>query len=173
MSIFTIARRILFAPTVAADWIGINSSHYDSHCGTSGTRTIQEALDGTDFWEHLVDETHWFIVDLGQTYNVTKVRGRSNYVYDPTSINIYVSDNKEDWGVAVATGIDTWKNTDEWVEVNTTSKNGRYVKVEIVDTEVSYWIGFGSTSFFTIFDVYGEAGAPPAGIPILRRRREE
>ena len=140
-----------------ADWLGINSSHLDSHCGNSGVRKLDEALDGTDSWDHDVDETHWFILDLGVSYNITKVRGRSDDTDDPIDVNVYVSNDKENWGVAVASGINTWQDTANWVEVDTTDKEGRYVKVEIVDTEdLRRDLGFGDTSpTFSIFDVYG------------------
>jgi len=141
----------------AVGWIGINSSHYDSHCGDFGSYTIEKALNGTDAWYHMVAEVHNVVLDLGQVYNVKKVRGRSNLTYDPTSVNIYVSNDKESWGAAVASGIDTWQNTNEWQEVDTVYKSGRYVKVEIAETEagVSDVLMFGSDAPFEIFDVYG------------------
>lgn len=141
----------------AQNWFGINSSHYDSHCGDSGVNTVEAGLDGTGFWSHLSDETHWVILDLGQTYSVQKVRGRSDYAnFDPTDVNIYVSNDKGDFGAAVASGINTWQDTRDWVEVDTTDKEGRYVKVEIIDTEdAGDSLGWGDVvpSPITIFDV--------------------
>lgn len=154
----------------AADWIGIDSTHYDSHCGDNGQETIEEALDGTDEWRHLVNETHWFIIDLGQEYSIQKVRGRSDRPFDPIDVNIYVSNDKASWGAAVASGINTWQDTTNWADVDNTDKNGRYVKVEIVDTESSGFIYFGGPdpSHFKIFDVYGEAtGAATAAQAII------
>jgi len=155
-----------------ADWIGVGSSHYDSHCGDDGARTIEEALDGTDYWLHEVNETHWFVLNLGQTYNITKVRGRSDYpilTRDPDDVNIYVSDDKANWGTAVASGITTWQDTTAWVEVDVTDKNGRYVKVEIVSTEsADNYLRFGdSPGPFTIFDVYGEVPAGGAEVAVF------
>ena len=74
---------------MAADWIGIDSSHLDSHCGENVGKTLQEALDGTDYWAHEVEETHWFILDLGQSYNIIKIRGRSDSSDDPTNRGRY------------------------------------------------------------------------------------
>ncbi len=150
---------------MAADWIGITSAHYVLHCGDDGLNTIEEALDGTDQWYHGTDETHWFFIDLGEEYNVQKVRGRSNGNDDPIDVNIYVSNDPDNWGAAVASGVD-FSNTASpaWVEVDTTDKDGRYVMVEIEDTEdASKILEFGGEPTFTIFDVYGEAtAAPPA-----------
>ena len=164
-----------------ADWLGINSSHLDSHCGNSGVRKLDEALDGTDSWDHDVDETHWFILDLGVSYNITKVRGRSNTAAfggsDPIDVNIYVSTDGTTWGDAVASGITTWQDRTDWdgdAVIDCTPKEGRYVKIEIIDTEdtdTPDGIKFGASPAFTILDVYG-LFVSSAGIPILRRRRE-
>jgi len=144
------------------DWLGISSSEHDSCCGNCVGEgpTLENALDGTFYWQHDETETHWFILDLGQTYTIKKVRGRSLTLEDPTSVNIYVSDSKTSWGTAVATGINTWQDIPIWQEVDTTDKNGRYVKVEIETTEETRnsYIQFGGEppGYFTIFDVYGD-----------------
>ena len=150
------------------DWVGVDSSHIlaggagTAFCGEDGIYTLEAGLNGARTWDHDVDETHWFIIDLGVSYNIQKVRGRSDKLRDPIDVNIYVSDDTENWGAAVATGISIWQDTTSWVEIdvvdqigrNTTPKNGRYVKVEIIDTEnVSKELSFGNN--FTIFDVYG------------------
>ncbi len=149
---------------IPPDWITITSSHYEDHCGDSFGHTIQEALDGDDFWDHFVNETHWFILDLGASYNIQKVRGRSLHTRDPTDANIYVHPTTKteggDWGVAVASTITTWQDTSSWVEIDTTDKEGRFVKVEIITTEdASHNLYFGESGapYFTIFDVYGIA----------------
>ena len=142
------------------DWLGIGSSEYDSHCGDTDGHTLQEALDGDDYWYHAVDEQHWFILDLGSNYTVRKMRGRSNYIADPTDVDVFVSMNKTDWGTAVATAINTWQDTAAWVEVDTTDKEGRYIKVVIEDTEAgTNHIRWGQNpllSPISIFDVYGD-----------------
>ena len=137
-------------------WFDVNNSHYDSSCGDTGGHTASEALGGTDYWYHEVNETHWFIIDLGAEYNITKVRGRSNLSMDPIDVNVYVSTTNGNWGVAVASGISTWQDTNDWVEIDTTDKTGRYVKVEIEETEHWWdWIMFGDSSpLLPIFDVY-------------------
>jgi len=145
---------------LADDWLGISSAEYDSHCGDDGTNTIETALDGTRLWKHAVDEDHWFILDLGSTHTIKKFRGRSNSIgNDPLKIDIYVSDSKTEWGAAVATDIDTWQDTDEWVEVDSTDKDGRYIKVVIKDTEAANryldWRAYDG-GWITIFDAYGD-----------------
>ena len=144
---------------MAADWLGINSSHYDSHCGDDGTNTVEGALDGSGYWYHGTEHTHWFVVDLGQIYDVQKIRGRSEVLdYDPIDVNIYVSVDGIDWGAAVASGVSTWQDTGVWQEVDCTDKQGQFVKVEIIETErVLNELGFGGyPDPVTIFDVYGE-----------------
>ncbi len=144
------------------DWLGISSSEHDSCCGNCVGEgpTLENALDGTFYWQHDETETHWFIIDLGQRYIIKKVRGQSDTYKDPTDVNIYVSDSKTSWGTAVATGISTWQDTPIWQEIDTTDKNGRYIKVEIETTEDSKfnYIEFGrySPEFVTIFDAYGD-----------------
>lgn len=137
-------------------WFGVSSAHIDSFCGEEEATTLADGLDGTVRWEHWENHTHWFIIDLGATYNVRKVRGRSNYGdYDPTDVDIYVSDDKENWGAAVQEEITTWQDTTSWVEIDTTDKDGRYVKVEILSTEnISNSLTFGDVPPFTIFDVF-------------------
>ena len=160
--------------TVPPDWIGIDNTYImaggagTGFCGEEAGWTLADALDGTDVWWHDVDETHWFIIDLGTTYSVTFVRGRSREGVgsgQPTDVNIYVSDNIEAWGAAVASSIFTWANTSTWVNIDTTDKDGRFVLVEIVDTSSHtdiFWGGWDPYDFFTIFDVYGSAGAAEA-----------
>lgn len=147
--------------TYSTDWLYISSTEYDSHCGDDGSETIEEALDGTDAWTHEVDEDHWFILDLGETYTITEIRGRSNSNDDPTLVDVYVSDSKVSWGTAVAIDISIWQDTNDWQEVDSTDKDGRYVKVVITDTEdPSRDIRWGPpVSGFKIFDVYGEVAA--------------
>lgn len=148
-----------------ADWIGIDSSHLDSHTGDYSDpydpypNTLVRALNGIDFWGcYFLPMPYYFILDLNESYLISKVRGRSNVNGDPTNLSIYISDDKEEWGAAVATGITTWQDTSNWVEINVTNKKGRYVKVVIHASEwpagFLYW-GKNYPNSFKIFDVYG------------------
>lgn len=99
-------------------------------------------------------------MDMGRTLHVEQVRGRSggNLSCDPIAVNIYVSTDGITWGDAVNTAVITnWQDTYIWQETALTAKNGRYVKVEITNTEsVIKTLEFGGVtgSFFKIFDVY-------------------
>ena len=154
------------------DWLGISSSEYDSHCGDNNGHTLEEALDGTDYWYHMMTSghNHNFVLDLGQTYTVKKFRGRSFRASDPIDVDIYVSDNKSDWGTAVVSGISSWQDTGSWQIVDLAKyKHGRYIKVEVQDTEhfLDYieWGGSFGPPYMTIFDVY--AGIEPlANYPV-------
>lgn len=142
-------------------WLNINSSHLDSSCGHEYDLSVAAALDGSNIWQHNVNEIHWFILDLGQTFTLTKVKGRSNTPADPINVNIYVSDDKENWGEAVVAGIDTWQDCGglQWREIDIFEKSGRYVKVEIIETELVFGLIMwttGSPEFGSIFDIYGE-----------------
>jgi hypothetical protein len=92
---------------------------------------------------------------------VTKVRGRSNTSGDdPTEVDIYVSNSTSVWGTAVASNITTWQDRNDWdgdAVIDCTAKEGRFVKVEIIDTEDgSNDLVFGNESSpFQILDVYG------------------
>ena len=150
----------------ADDWLGISSSNLVADSGSyfEGWEDLDDALDGNTHWKSANDDTpQWFILDLEQTYTITKFRGRSiDSVGDPIDVDIYISTNNSTWGTAVATGITTWQDTASWIEVDSTDKVGRYIKVEIIDWEFRKYGGFnlvwGKTNFpyITIFDAYGD-----------------
>ena len=152
-------------------WLGINSSHLHSFCGGWG---LEYALDGRDYWSISVYQfkflPHWFILDLGKSTSITKVRGRSRTTLDPMSVDVYVSDDLQNWGTAVATNITTWQDTSSWVEIDTIDKVGRYIKVEINAIEgdggdhyMEWGLNDGPDSdYMTIFDAY--AGAYSGGV---------
>jgi len=150
---------------MADAWQDIDSNEYDSHCGDLIGKTLQEGLDGTDFWGHYVNHTHWFILDMSETYTIKKFRARTSMAADPTDVDLYVSDSKLDFGVAVATGINTWQDSDAWVEVDSTDKDGRYIKVVINSTEgvpVAGYVAWGNAPVpYKIIDVYGDVGGAP------------
>jgi hypothetical protein len=149
---------------MADAWLGISSAEHDSDCGNSG-RSLVDALDAANYWWHNVDETHWFVLDLVQTYTIKEVRGRS-YLFgkDPTDVNIYIDDSNPPTTLCEE-GIATWKDTDAWVEITlTTEGTGRYIKVEIENTEaVDRELAWGKAAppYYTIFDAYGDVAAPP------------
>lgn len=143
---------------MADDWLGINGTHYDSSCGQTGEATVISALNGTHYWYHEVNEVHWFILDLGQTYTIKKLKARSKFAYDPTDVNIYIDDSNPPTTL-IESGISVWQNTSDFVEVDITDSDGRYIKVEIADTEhASNYLLFGiaDAAPFNIFDVYGD-----------------
>ena len=151
-------------PLGADDWLGISSAELDSYCGQEFFCTLASALDGTGYWDHNENEVHWFVLDLGQSYDISKVRSRSETADDPTDVNIYIDDSNPPTTLCEE-GITTWQDTSNWVEITlTTPGTGRYIKVEIEDTEdFQNQIRYGDvTSPFTIFDAYGDvAEAPP------------
>ena len=142
------------------DWLGISSAEVDSSCGSDMDDTVELALDGIDRWYHATDHVHWFVLDLVNTYTIKKVRSRSNLTQDPTDVNIYIDDSNPPTTLCEE-GITTWQNTEEWIEIIlTTEGTGRYIKVEIENTEnVDRNLQWGAPSpYMTIFDAYGSAG---------------
>ena len=142
-------------------WIGFGSGNLLDYSGGAG---LEEALDGAGLWVSEEPEEHWFRIDLGSEYNITAVRGRSDEERDPVQVSIYVSNDPNDWGTAVAENINTWQDTADWQEVDTTDKLGRYIKVVIIATEEGDPGGltFGTNAGMTIFDAYEEEPAAPA-----------
>lgn len=81
-------------------------------------------------WSSETDATQWAYVDLGESYdmNYFSVIWESASVY-ASSFNIYVSDDPDNWGTAVATVSD---NATRNSEVTLDEKaHGRYVKLEV------------------------------------------
>ncbi len=157
--------------TTADGWLGINSSLLHSFCWGWG---LEGALDGEEFWNislyHWEFLPHWVILDLGESIPIKKVRGRSSTGLDPVNVDVYVSDDLESWGMAVATGITTWQDTSSWVEIDTIDKIGRYIKVEVTAAEGDggdHYMEWGENDepedHITIFDAY--AGGDVAVIP--------
>lgn len=158
-------------------WLNIDSSHLFDYCGYTfydNEGYLPWALDGADIWFDAVDENHFFILDLLDMYYITQVCGRSNgwyqvgYACDPTDIDIFISDDMNDWGSPVAYGISDFQDTSAWQIIATIPKAGRYVKVVIYDTEdFDRWLAWGRSqwdgSYFSIFDVYYDT--PPA-VPV-------
>jgi len=144
-------------------WLGIDSSHLDSYCGHGDNQPCANALDGTGTWYHWVDgaeaDEHWLILDLGASFIVSEVRSRSMTSMDPTNVDIYISDDKEDWGEAVATGISDWQDTGTWQIADVDDKRGQYILIDIRDVEGSPASGqlqYGdSDPPFKILDVFG------------------
>jgi hypothetical protein len=138
-------------------WFVVDGSNLHSCCAGESP-DLEAALDGTNVWTHSVTETHWFIIDLGTNYTVGKVRGRSITADDPTSVNIHVSRNLSfsENGAQVASDISKWQDTINWATVDSTDRDGRYIKVEITSTEDdNNHIQWGYMADpFTIFDAY-------------------
>ncbi len=164
------------AVAMADGWLGINSYHLHSFCWKWG---LEGALNGKDFWNisvyHFKFLPHWFILDLGESITIKKVRGRSRTSMDPISVDVYVSDDLESWGMAVATGITTWQDTSSWVEIDTIDKIGRYIKVEVTAIEgdggdhYKEWGQDGDPEDnITIFDAYaGDVTQDPGAFVLV------
>ncbi|MHA1303623.1 MAG: discoidin domain-containing protein [Candidatus Heimdallarchaeaceae archaeon] len=129
-------------------WINISSSHYDSSCGDEGGGyEATDMLDANGEWTHVVNENHWLILDLGSSKDIKKMRFRGQGTAAPDDMDIYISDNKADWGTAVATAVDPNSYGSAYTDVDVTDKTGRYVKFDIISTEHgSNYLGWGDTT---------------------------
>ncbi len=103
-----------------------------SKCGESSSFPATYSIDNIEwtYWSHLFDELHWVKYDLGQTYTITKIRVLPGIV-NWNSFEVYVSNDPNNWGTAVATGCSA--TVDIWNEITCTEKDGRYVYLKDID----------------------------------------
>ena len=119
--------------TAAVDSRAVNAVHGD-------TETYWHSE-----WNGVTDQLpHWIVVDLGETKTITGLNYLSRQVHyiDPTKGNvtdngrengriseyeIYVSDDPNNWGNAIASGI--WESTDDMRTANFPATSGRYYKL--------------------------------------------
>lgn len=102
---------------------------YDK-CGETIPYVASNAIDGNlfTFWRHSTTENHWIIVDMGRTMSISRIdvysAGSGSKWGLNKGIEVYVSDNPDDWGSAVWIGI---TNPVGWTGLF--SARGRYVKL--------------------------------------------
>ena len=108
------------------------------------------------YWYHDVSEEHWIIFDMGETYTVKKVRVyHVPYNTGNEPKEVFVSDNTESWGASVgASTANYWSDAEGWDEIDTTDKDGRYIKLTTTKVDdIMHWFEF---------DIYGDvSGGPP------------
>jgi len=114
---------------------------YDK-CGEDGNYLASNAIDGSTgtSWRHSTTENHWIILDMGKTMNISRIRiyqypwsSSPRWGY-PDGIEVYVSDDPDNWGSAVWTGT---LNSGDWQNSGTFSAEGRYVKLVSMSTSDS------------------------------------
>ena len=110
---------------------------YDK-CGESSPYVASRAIDGQtgSSWRHYATENHWIILDMGETMNISRIRiYQRSYDWGGSSgIEVYVSDDPEDWGSLLWTGrIDGYG----WEYSGTFSAEGRYVRLVSLSTSDS------------------------------------
>ena len=130
-----------------ATWTTPTAVH--SKCGEDGSYPATNTKDddtGT-YWRHSATCLHWIILDLGQTYAVSKIRLYQTVTAGQRwgktdGLDVYVSDDPADFGSAVWTGA---LNAEGWQESGAFSKNGRYVKlVSKADSQYQRMYEFGA-----------------------------
>jgi len=110
-------------PTAVYDKCGEDSWYPASNA-------IDEPTDSTPdtYWRHSSTCYHWITLDMGSTMDISRIRiYQRDYDWgDSAGIEVYVSDDPENWGSAVWTG-----RTDGygWEYSGTFNAQGRYVKL--------------------------------------------
>ena len=120
-------------------WITPDSSNLvaASDCGETTTYIIENMLDATGVWIHLVSEVHYFELDLGSSLDITRFNFKGNTSgggsgFAPTDMDVFVSTDGSTWGTAVLTGVDTSSYTGgTYGDFVSTRKTGRYIRFEI------------------------------------------
>lgn len=150
---------LLFAVKIAfsaEDWHSPTSVH-SFCCEYEGVGDAVDFIDGdTDsYWRTIDgDVIHWIILDMGQTYAISKVQQYHKIYQTWAEPIIYVSDDPENFGDSVgASSANYYTDPTGWDEIDITDKSGRYIKV----------VGNAETNYYWYeFQIYGEvAGAPP------------
>ncbi len=117
------------ATTQGLQWITPKAIY--NKCGESGGNIAANSIDGSTstYWRHDSTCYHWIIYDLGETMNISRVRiyqGVNDWG-STAGINIYISNDPQNWGSAVWTGrIDGGG----WVNSGQFQAQGRYIKLE-------------------------------------------
>ena len=122
--------------------------------------SLQQAINGTNAW-NILGQTppYYFVLDLKETRTITKLRARSITTSDPTDVNIYI-DNDNPPTTLIEQNISDWQDNASWQIVDITNTEGRYIKVEVIDTESALdWLVWGKPDpEITIFDVNATGG---------------
>ncbi|MEM4700686.1 MAG: discoidin domain-containing protein [Candidatus Bathyarchaeia archaeon] len=118
------------ATTQSPQWITPKTVY--NRCSESGSNVAANSIDGSTstYWRHDSTCYHWIIYDLGEPMNISRVRiYQGQYDWGSTAgINIYVSNDSQNWGSAVWTGRIDGDN--QWVASGQFQAQGRYIKLE-------------------------------------------
>jgi hypothetical protein len=114
------------ATTQSLQWITPQTVY--NKCGESGGNVATNSIDGSTstYWRHNSQCNHWIIYDLGEPMNISRVRiYQSDNDWGSTAgIEVYVSNDPQNWGSAVWTGrIDGYG----WVPSEQFQAQGRYI----------------------------------------------
>ena len=123
LSITTAQRTVWETPTAVYDKCGEDG-------GCPASNTIDESTDSTPdtYWRHSSTCYHWITLDMGSTMSISRIRiYQRDYDWGGSAgIDVYISDDPENWGSAVWTGrIDGYG----WEYSGTFDAQGRYVKL--------------------------------------------
>lgn len=120
-------------------WFSPISVH--SYCGQHPTYPATKFIDGNiySYWHHPDNHYHWIVVDLEESKYIEKVRVfvASTKESHLIEVNVYISDDPENWGDPVATNLN-FTAINQWNERDITPKTGRYVKLEHIHTQETY-----------------------------------
>jgi len=140
-------------------WEDFTSADLYSHCGDTGADIVENLLDGTGNWAHVVNHEHTLVLDMGSSKEVTKIRTKNRGVLKNDDVDVYVSDTIGTWGSSILNFDPSGDpSTDTWVEREVdTPTTGRYVKLTINTQQVFNYLDWGNSE--KCFDVW--TGALP------------
>jgi len=107
---------------------------YDK-CGEDTWDPASDAIDDSTwtYWRHSSTCNHWITLDMGKTMNISRIRIYQYTGWDSSrrwgqsdGIEVYVSDDPNNWSSAVWTGT---LNSGGWQYSGTFSAEGQYVKL--------------------------------------------
>jgi len=138
----------------------LTPSSVNSACSTSSAGNLIDEDTGNNF-QHWFTENHWVVLDMESSHIISKIRMyHIQYSFSAGITAIYVSENTTDWGESLGSLPAPASNDSGWIEINITTKKGRYIKIVSESVKSPYW---------TEFDAYVDSAwiAPPRGLKII------
>jgi predicted esterase len=110
-----------------------------SSCGGNASAIMDRDVSTT--WHHWVNESHWIVLDMGESATIGKIRTWHERQWDDEHAlsEIYVSENTTDWGASLGSMDSTYSKPVGWIEADIADKAGRYLKLVFAETNTPYW----------------------------------
>lgn len=137
-------------------------------CGQENSNPASNFIDGDreSLWHHWETEEHFIILDLGDTYKVTKIKHYHIQWATTTGIAaIYLSETNGNWGTSLGSLPGFSSEASEYKEVDIEDTTARYIRLVSENASSPYW------KEFSVFVEGGESKPkPPRGLRISSRQ---